>query len=834
MFRMKKKLIEYQIKNRYLPVMLLACFVVGSFLGVMFHDMSTVSAIGVPNFVGFEVVEGGGSGQQFPIAPKTSILNSALCSGSFVVSTTAKLTGANGFLATGTGYWNFTYQGVLTGFKLFGSWGTNTDVHTSNMYFYFYNKTLAAGVDITTKLGSAANLKKYTICDFAIHDLKTSGTPYSDYEIQHVKSDGTWTSLYLSGAASGWDYAGYNITNEYGYCTYFLANNGITVSQWDNDTVCNTSAVIAGYRIDRCYISGTTVMYGYLDDVTVTTSNDYTGVGSAVSPCGEPAGVEMGTKQPSGYPVTFAASDVDEVEWKYDLPIKGDLWGIRMFVGADMFNAYPGSFDTGNVIMYLNGASVGAPSCIYAYEGFAVIQWLFTNMITLDEPSLVFEVHNSMKYSGNNYWSLCFGPAGLFYYSTHAYDMAHTVLNGYLNGEHTYNQALYYSFFVANSGTLVKPTEYTHEYLSLDGEYGTNVTGQMFARFVDPVAISGTVTDLSTARSIRVYCGTTLEKTFSIEDSYDFNFIYFPTQVSAHYNVSLMHGNTFVTHVNFVVTNDTTAYQYCVVTIPVISHGTDQYAVYYRYFNPDGNSGVLAAFLDPTETDIGTSVYNRMLTSNTSLTLTYSPTSVDWQTYWRLFTVRQGEYYEVGRMHVHYTLPSNAINEIYTVPSSPVLESEFQIKGHHRFPGSDVRILLNGLGVGSVSTQPEFSVSYTIHTDNTYTLVLRWYLSNGSYIDLDTYVFGAGSGGGSVSNDYAMWSIFAGVGLVLGFGFSPVVMFHKSKFFEKSGMMVILLFALCGLGLAIYFQLLPFWLAFLIGLVCAAFIALSIYKMVGR
>lgn len=661
----------------------------------------------------------------------------------FDISTTQKRSGLKSyrFYTTNSyGWMNFSFSksSYLTNWSTFiwSQGGTS-----GGMTIYFYNETNQGHLNSIANVSYAKTiLSLYVNYNSAISYYNNAGA---------LVSVGTITpATFLT------EKIGFGIDNELGDVTYFT--DGAHV----HGSASVASAIASNWRIDKCIIKNTMDGVIYFDDLNFTVTDSYTTGGT--SGCGEIDGWELGSGAPSGYPTQTSTSTHNFIEFDYELPISGSLTAVNLYIGIDMLAGLDdGIVSLNNLNLAINGVGTWHGATCYYSSGFwGVLSFIFDSPITLSDEPLVMEFYSDAVYQSSQYWQFCKvtdssedldsdGDHFTFYH-----DDADKI-DGIENGDHYFGDC-YYSFFMTGMNPVENP-EYGHEYLDLQGWYGGNTTGQLYARFVNPVVIVGTITSFSASRSVRIYNGTTLLQTYNILDGYDFCFVYYPTGTGANFNASLMSGSTFVTHKHFCVTNDVTSYNYSMISVPAVSYGVDPYVLYYRYYNPSGHDGLLLCFQNGDSIDRDDAIFERAVTANTSLSFPVQPTQTTFNHYWRMFMVDDLNYYEVGRIHLHIIMNAGGVNSIDTIPVAPVLNSRFLISGHHKFPFGDVRILLNGITLREVDTETTFAFSHTIYATGSYVLSLRLYMTNASYVELahKTFSIGAGSGSDTGGTDNA-------------------------------------------------------------------------------
>ncbi|HNS71723.1 MAG TPA: hypothetical protein PKK07_03300, partial [bacterium] len=346
------------MKNKLVLVVLIL-----SFFMVMIPSYSeNVKATSQTVTVGFEVSEGGGNTQQFPIG-KESIINTASMSGTFYVSTDAEKTGDNGFKAQGYGWWNLSYgqSEYFTKIKTYINLGAFGGLgHSSYYSVYFYNKTICSGIDISTKLATAENRLKYVIAGVRFWSYYSA--PSGNHDWMYLKGDGTWNSESPSKSSlfSGWDYFSMEITNEFGYCQYIYSMDGTNPTYYFNDTVCNTTAILENYRIDAMFFTTSATVYNnvFYDDVEMTTSTSYEG--------GEVGGCDIDLTAYTSMGISNTPSTMDlsyPVFQKISHVLSyGYLKAISICINPAMYDDDP---DPSNYECEVIGFDLGGADCIY-------------------------------------------------------------------------------------------------------------------------------------------------------------------------------------------------------------------------------------------------------------------------------------------------------------------------------------------------------------------------------------------------------------------------------------------------------------------------------------
>lgn len=96
---------------------------------------------------------------------------------------------------------------------------------------------------------------------------------------------------------------------------------------------------------------------------------------------------------------------------------------------------------------------------------------------------------------------------------------------------------------------------------------------------------------------------------------------------------------------------------------------------------------------------------------------------------------------------------------------------------------------------------------------------------------------GEGSGGdvaGGDDDDMGIYRWIAGVGVVVGFMFSPVWLFRNFGAVQDNVKYVMLVFGFVGLCISVYYSLFPVWFVYVVGMITAGYIALAVYSKITR
>lgn len=835
------------MKNKSKYTRMLLCIFFISML-VLIMPLQNAGASSLTINVGFEVIEGGGAGQQFPIPPKTSILNTHLKSTIFVVTTGSKRTGDNGFHAQGTGWWNFSYASdeYITAFKTFMNVGTLYDVHDTHVYFYFYNKTIASGVDISTKLGTSANLLKYIMVGIQIEEYKTSGTPYTAYQVGHIKSDGTWYMPYNNGlTASGFDYFKFEIYNPYGYCNYTHSIDGTTVYQYSDDTVCNTTAVIENYRIDACYIIGDIEGNCYFDDVSITKSDSYAGSGAGPSVgCIDTTGLT----QVGYFGSCVSDSPSQYISKTYNVPVTTTILGVELQLGYDQIG------DDGNIANYdlkINGMDIGMPTCDVLLSSYGIMQWV-TNM-TITNNVVNFEFYHSLK-TGSRYWTVGTGCD-----STTDLDGDGSMFYVQTRGEVTYEWRWFWIFpyqapvYDAYATTVDRdlavrwwcngfppPEGITYNYtdtLGLSKYEFENATGYVYnlSKGYDTIFGGYTLSDPLATYTLSLFI-----------DGAEYTSDYYP--ITCRYPGSsfgfapVSAGNyTFILYKDAVETANVTAWvtgtlgNFVIRTNPPVTDQYQKYQVLWRYYESHGYPGYIGMSSLVREalnkySDLEFTLPS--ITANTTGSYLFDSYSSNAE-YWGMYAYANSVHTKVAETTHTIRIPSIFSNSIKPLFPSITLGGDEVFEIEHMFPGADVRVYVNDVFIRNVGDSQHQTVSYTPNQAGPQFAHLILY-QDGSTVLLASCNFTVTYDipGPTEDNTFGLSSlipenmrILVAIAIIVGFAFMPFAVIytvlnklkgHGIELHIPTAVMMVLtiITSITGYFLTIMWGLMPWWTLF--------------------
>lgn len=412
-----RSLLDYRIRNRYLPFLFFLCYVLGVFFTIPMHDV--VSAVSTDYDFGFELTTPGTNITAGYPSGSENIYTSHIdgsWSTSFGTTSSSPRTGTRCFYVNGKrGWFNATYStsSYLTAFSCYVKMHSYTG---ENFRITFYNKTLTIAHPL---------VKMY----WTITDGKAGF--YNDLG-SFVEVDASYSVAY-----SIWSF---QINDSLGDVYYHIDNS------YKLGVAMGSSYITDGYRIDRIYIEHET-MECYIDDLSWTLSGSYDGGGYSqnelCSICsGNLDSYYYGFYVPGqsvGYPYIeceFQQSFTGTI-YRVELPISVEQYNLISSDGDDyicMINGYacssktPQPYGTGYVLIFEPVIPV-----VLSYEK-PIFEFISINNITLQNKPIYWwgvgcsntltlawsTFHNSFDYFGdeilNGYMGLDFNIAMCFYY----------------------------------------------------------------------------------------------------------------------------------------------------------------------------------------------------------------------------------------------------------------------------------------------------------------------------------------------------------------------------------------------------------------------------------
>lgn len=811
--------------------LILIIFISSLLLGLIPYEI--VSSSSIIEFIGFEVSEGGAGGQPFPVPPKTSIINTDQCGGTFWVTTASAKTGSNGFEADGYGFWNLSYSGFLTKFKTMMYFARTGGLgHNSYNYFYFYNKTYLEdnSMDITTAVSSSANRLQYIMVGIRFNDYYSAPNP--QYNASALNSAGNWASIFtLSSYFSGWDYFSFEITNSYGYCQYIISTNGLTPTYYRNDTVCNTTKIINEYKIDSCYIYGDTYLYNYIDDVYLNISTSYT-VGVTTE-----CGIDLSAYSKVGIDITPQTMDLSYPTFQkvHYTNSYGYLYAISLAVNPSMFDLDP---NTANYIAEVIGFNLGGADCFYN-DGY---QYRLIWLCNIDLGERVEGIPSGRKIDimfthdvligSSKYWQVCFGGDGV------DLDSDGEVFFKLWNNART---KIYYdvgvSYYFDPSTQYQPPDSIYSDSLGFQNWITKNSTGYYYdINQPEGIVCSYLLSQISAPYQNKIIVLK--------NGSYHQNF----TNLIFNSGVVGLCPDTIGTYTfklyNFHYIDNLTAYVggtpnlYFISSNPIVTNPYETYNIFYRYYNPLGLKGVIGIFENYLQRSSFVYAESNFPVDNNQTSYVVYPSGSINNEYLTLFI--NSSYKQAVAYAVHYIRDNNIMeNNIYVSPDTVKLGNSLMIYGSHKFPSSEVSIFVNGIEKFSVKDEQTFNRTFLASTSDRYNISLRL-KQNGSWVTLK-YCFAdvtEETGEGELIFGIGIeppYSYFAGIFIVIISTLSPLLILgiiKKDSSFDLSTIpqFLYLIMAVVGFIISILLGFFPTWSVIVLVIVGALIITILYLK----
>jgi hypothetical protein len=705
---MKKPISQYKIKNRYLPVLFLIMYCIGSLIALPVHQNISADQTYYCDFDNsvptgqVQLSEYGG----FIYSEKSS------SGGTFYVSTTGYHSAPACFNIKSVARGNFSFVYSETTFLTNISFWMDTDSASSHfMRFTFYNKTL--GLD---------NPIIYWYQDYNAVDKHNE-----------KYTDATGTTQTLASAVTNNYYEYYiRIDNDYGYCTY-----GRVGAYATQGTVRNATAINQNYRIDALDIWNTPYSnYNiWIDDLALTFSTSYEG-GNISGSC---ANAYNGYSW-IGTGFSNAQTDIDTgrdfLEFSYDTEISGTFIGFELLISNTMWSE---DNDLDNYYLYINGFSEGNPCGRHTETYGVVLEWSFT--LTLDDPvNAVIELYYGGEYSG---WRIVHQQhtTGSNYYTTDYVYVTNTNsidgIYGGTGGSYLEKRAMWKLF-------IYEFTEDNPDYddtLDVVGESGLNATDDLpFTYVYRTIFFNAQVSTLTDPRYIYVYkndvqTGNTQGYPIRIRK---YNGMYgFTPYAEGLYNVTLENATVLITKQFYVY--DVATLDFAIWSYPNPSYLNNEYTVACFINSTTYDQYALRVF----ENIPDSLQYNRAFGGSIVGALTDHVWAfqfshmVDYQDhFWRIFGSDDGvTWLPIGSYHRHIIDRGISESAWLTVTPNPCnLGETVTIKGYHA-PSFDTWLFVGSQQWNDVSSLQTFTRTRSFENAGTI-LVSMKQMVNGTYVDV--------------------------------------------------------------------------------------------------
>lgn len=702
---MKKKLLEYKIKNRYLIYMILFSYCIGSFLGILSHNVSSI--------------EYDAHYESFDTLPTTAT----------PITTT----------------FFDTYSDDYTKFKV----EALTARSVPNVLMYKIDSLTAKGI-ITFSIANIQYLSMWARLFFGGSGIVYSYFNSSTANMFSIKYEyKSNTSIKVINPSNGdtifWYRAAIVSTSFYFFNFTFLGSS--CIFEYKNytggvyhstDSGSYTFGGLSG-SFNKIFLKTTTVggglTYGYhIDDIRMQT----------IATEGEICGYDMNIYNQRGdlSPYYFDDMAYKNIYENFKTPISTTVTGVSLSCNQAQ---YEDDSNLANYYLIFNGINYSSPECFYLSDfGTRILFWKMDRVIS--NETLSFQFTHTLK-TGFRYWlvgeggnrdldqdgDILSGKNFISYRECHWqwyswFPLPFYVCNDVWEIENNFD--LSYNFYYT---TIETPNTYNYtDSLGLHGYSYKNSTGYVYD-INTPNGIIGSylINDRAYSYSIEVH------KNGSYFDTkgYPYTCIYpsgsfglTPTTIGK-YQFKLKKIG-YVDNITAYVIG--TLSNFYVTTNPPITNQFDNYDVTYKFYHLQGFNGSLDKF-DVLEyiNSHAQSTYTSDIASNSTGTIDYYSTSSSAE-YWRLFVNRNGFFTPVGNLATHYIrLPSvvdntvniepKAIEIIYNNPENRTV----YISGQHTFSGCDIGVYANGVLIAKVGGSQNYGIFYAPKTSGVYTIDLR-------------------------------------------------------------------------------------------------------------
>lgn len=440
---MKKRILDYKIKNRYLIYFCITGYLLGSLLSVPLHNI--VSATTYSNAIGFEPSTINAQYSDGFLTTKNRTYNYAFCTNIRYRSGPVGTERSYHIQSGGMCWWNLTYSktNYLTNFSFYNNFRAST---TGTQHIYFLNKTTNNGNinNYIARIDIIGGTNEVLFYDSSNSSIQVSIS---------LNKDDDWLNLFY-----------FTITSNLGDAKYGYNKIGFFSSHIQS-SVRDTVAIGLNKRIDSIYMDSG-LSYSYLDDVIFTISDSYTFGTSGTS-------LYCGTDVSNYYQIgdifgNFANDQVNSPEiFKYNnVKRSTQIKGIALRCGIDQYT-------DDNILSHyscqVNGVNIGYPLCFsQATNGYDWI--LFWNCnVNIRNETMAFIFNHTQKTSYGRYWQISVGDYGQdldgdsisqYFYSTQFQTCGWRLINGipwWVCSGYTANQIvnkdIAMSFFITNLGT---------------------------------------------------------------------------------------------------------------------------------------------------------------------------------------------------------------------------------------------------------------------------------------------------------------------------------------------------------------------------------------------
>lgn len=655
---------QYQIKNRYIPMLIFTIYCIGILFSIPIHD--NVKGAVVSYSFGFENVVAGQQITHGLPSGSDNIFDSWKISGTTAyVSSSSPPVGTRCYLINnGVAQFNATYSKnqYLTSFTGYYTGGSYVGWQLT---YYFYNSTY----------------ETYSTAMIQIRNTYTYG------QGQYLDETGTWQDL-------GFQWAGncsWNIINDIGDVNYTRG------ASYCLGVAHQPSHINSGYRIDRFRF---TISNGANDcryDAWIWELSGYYGEGQSG---GSGCGYNLSSYDSIGdfYSGNSAQIQSQIIRQPYNVYWNGTIRAIQLQCDLAQFQY---DSETSHYRLYYWLTNIGEPDCIEIIGGSTVITWL-TDIQCTGDSTLSFEFyHSEPLYVGTStYWQVCTGASyqdlnndGFTRYyvgGTTAYPVSSS------GGEY---KDLSMKFYVDSIYT--PPVIDYSDTIGLSNYLYANATGYVFDIDTD-IVIRYTLSSISYG----YYINMAHNDTFDLYDLFPYNDLRYPASSFRFrpYDIGKYYFILFTPSGNETVTawvtygSDGIKSNYSVWTEPNPTNCGDDYTVNVHFNSGDDNiTGFVACFHGEENTgNLSRSVWSYPLYNEKDMVyaIPYSPLYSCQNEYWQIFKTVGSNNIQVGSIHLHYVYSNDVGSNSITCDNSLLIYSgnkehrKFGIAWTHLFSGS--------------------------------------------------------------------------------------------------------------------------------------------------
>lgn len=780
---MKKRLLEYKIKNRYLLYFILIGYLMGSFLGILVNTANATSTTYTEFFDTYS------NGQQVSKSHGSFFdsYNNLKLANRFNVSTADYLSGTASFLLNFNSplksYWNISNSGE-----------------------YFSNFSFSIKPNFAN--GDGLEMNFTNILSKSFFSLRLS-TTVAGFNVGYY--NGMTYGTLLTSTYNGW--VTINLTR--------ITDNSINISVYNHvahtrlyGATIGTLSYLTNFSFIQFKGTSGAGQNIYFDDVYYTITGQTFSSGCTSYESYSSLGSLMST-------LPMTNSD-DTIEQQYDVISSMNIYGISLPISINQYNF---DSDYTNYHVNVNGLSFTACSISDYLSWEKVVNFDLTGspVVILDEKVLLEFSNDNNKLNGMlSSLDRDFDGNKEYKHSNVAPNGIYDGSNGGLNTEFVYK--IYYTNFVIpdenpNLGNNIQFSGYAYLNSSIPLYY---LNDSMYSGII----VQSTVDSLAPDKYLRLYyANNKTEITNTVFPTLINNYVYFTGIIafkSGNFYVNITNSAKTITysHSHFCVINNPISYPIFIQSTPPITICNDDYTINYKYYQENGHSGIIAMFLNNDINNLGSASYHSFLIlPNTTNTFSYRPLFGGCSNhYWTFFILINGTYLPTGIIHTHGYYTGDSENNINTIPENEqLINTDITIYGSHSFIDQDVRIFINGKSTYLVGTNGSFSIEHSFNTIGMKNISIGYYSSNGtlrmlSHVLINIYLSDEKTDIDVLFSIPTPYSYFAGTFIIILLTLTPIIFGYMFKMDLSSiPQFLYLVFALVGFIASLLLGFFPMW-----------------------